>query len=557
MNRSILSKSIKLKLFKIGFIQIFLGLLEMVNLLLIYKIIVYSITAIQANQSNISVNLGDSFQFRISLLNLLLSLLTYLIIKLLISVLFVSIKNKILTNITKEISDELFVHFINMPFSRLNLINTSSLLQNIRGESVFLTRYLTALTLVFYESITVIVLILFLIYVDFSLTIFITGLLLLLGIVFFLFTRKKLIFWGGLRHKIETKLTNQIIETFDGMREVIIYGKRQLFTMFFKKANSEKFEVEKNNLTLTEISIFFFEFFIGFAIFSVIGYFSFFEKPKYDLNTLIFFPLAAYRILPGLNRIMNSFQALSFNRKSVYNINAILQEKYIDSTFENETLKKIDKISLIDVTFSYDSTKQLFKNFSFNIHKNSILGVQGPSGSGKSTFIDLISGLLSPSSGIIMADEINIATVATSYQKLVGYVGQSPYMIEGSLIDNISFERDSTIDESLMLSCCLSANIDFVALNIQALRDFWIIDKGTNLSGGQRQRIALARALYKKPEILILDEFTSALDIENEKILLNSVKRISKDKIVVIVSHKSSTLGICNTLLNFSKSMSL
>jgi ABC-type bacteriocin/lantibiotic exporter with double-glycine peptidase domain len=126
-------------------------------------------------------------------------------------------------------------------------------------------------------------------------------------------------------------------------------------------------------------------------------------------------------------------------------------------------------------------------------------------------------------------------------------------MLQGSLIDNILFEDEFNINEDLLLECCINANIDFVKLNLQSMRDFKITDKGTNISGGQRQRIALARALYKRPEILILDEFTSALDNHNEEVLLNSIRKISDRKIIVIVSHKNSTLEVCNKLLKINK----
>ena len=550
-----LFSNIKIKLIKVGFIQSFLGLLEMVNILIIYKIILYSINSIQSKDNIIFIYVGDFFKFEISLFRLLFFAFCYILFKLFISIILTSLKNKVLTSLTENISSEIFSSYINMDFSKLNLISTSVLLQNIRGESVFLTRYLSSLTLVFYESLTVLSLVIVLFYIDLNLTLFISGFLLFIGVVFLLSTRNRLVYWGSLRHKYETKLINQIVETFDGIREVIIYGKRNLFTNLFKKVNYEKFNTERKNLNLSELPAFFLEFSFGVSIFSLIVYFAIIEKLNYDFETLVVFPLAAYRILPGLNRILNSIQSINFNKKSVINTKAILDEGFVNSnnTQSNLNFGIIEKIVIEDVSFSYDSKNLVFNNLNLEINKGTILGIHGASGTGKSTFIDLLSGLLTPDFGFIKVNEINILRSISSYQKLIGYVGQTPYMLNGSLIDNILFEDEFNINENLLLECCINANIDFVELNLQSMRDFKITDKGTNISGGQRQRIALARALYKKPEILILDEFTSALDDHNEEVLLNSVRRISDRKIIIIVSHKNSTLKICNKLLKINK----
>jgi ATP-binding cassette subfamily C protein len=547
--------NIKIKLYKIGFIQVFLGFMEMVNILIIYKIILYSINSIQTNQKIINISIGNFYKLEISLFKLLFFAFCYILFKLFISIILTSFKNKALTTLTEDISSEIFISYINMDFSKLNLINTSVLLQNIRGESVFLTRYLSSLTLVFYESVTVLSLVIVLFFIDINLSLFITILLLIIGIVFLLSTKKRLVHWGSLRHKYETKLINQIIETFDGIREVIIYGKRILFTKLFKKVNHEKFNTERKNLNLSELPAFFLEFSFGVSIFSLIVYFAIIENLNYNFETLVVFPLAAYRILPGLNRILSSIQNINFNKKSVKNIKALLDDGFVNyrNTQKNIEFGTIEKIKIENVSFSYDSNNFVFNNLNLEIKTNTILGIHGASGTGKSTFIDLLSGLLTPDSGSIKVNGMNISNNISSYQSLIGYVGQTPYMLQGSLIDNILFEDEFNINENLLLECCIKANIDFVELNLQAMRNFKITDKGTNISGGQRQRIALARALYKKPEILILDEFTSALDNHNEEVLLNSIRKISDRKIIIIVSHKNSTLEICNELLKINK----
>lgn len=554
MNRDIFYSSIKNKLIKIAFVQIFLGLSEMINILIIYKLIVYSLESIQNDNSYVLIKIGDYLDFNTSLFSLLLFFLCYLTIKFIITIFFTVFKNNTITTITRDISDEIFFQYINSSFKKINELSTSKILQNIRGESVFLTRYLSAIVLVFYEFITVLSLIIVLFYIDVSLTLFTTLLISFCGIIFILLIKDKLIHWGAMRYKYETKLINQIIETFDGIREVIIYGKRVLFNDFFKKVNFEKFKIEAKNLNFSETPRFFLEFLFGFAILGLIFYFSKIDMEDYDYESLIVFALAAYRILPGVNRILSSIQSINYNKKSIQKIRSILKEEFVShETIKENFIDKVEKIKLENVTFSHDSEHYIFKNLNKEIKLNSILGLYGPSGSGKSTFIDLVSGLIMPDLGHVKVNEINISNNISSYQMLISYVSQSPHMLNGSLIDNILFENENHFNENLLIDCCKKANIDFVEMNIKSLRKFHINEGGTNISGGQKQRIAIARALYKKPQILILDEFTSALDNENEELLLETIKKISNGKIIIIVSHKKSTLKICDELVELNK----
>ena len=554
MNRKVFYSSIKYRLIKVALVQVFLGLMEMVNVLIIYKIISYSIYSIQNNQEIILIEIGEFYEFNITFIILLISAFLYVIIKFIISVIFTVFKNNSITSITESISNEVFSTYINMSFKKLNAISTSSILQNIRGESVFLTRYLSSIILVFYESFTVIGLAILLFYIDVTLTLFVSVLILMFGTVFILLVKDKLIRWGALRHKYETKLINQIMQTFDGIREVIVYGKKTLFTNFFKKVNYKKFNIEAKNLNYGEAPRFFLEFLFGASIFILLYYFSKIEIKTYNFESLIIFALAAYRILPGVNRILNSIQSINYNKKSVEKIKNILNEKLIINKKQKKPLiNQIKKINFENVFFSHDSKTQIFKNLNKEININSIFGLHGPSGSGKSTFIDLVSGLIFPDSGLIKVNGKNITHDIHSYQQLISYVSQSPYMLNGSLIENVIFENENHINEKFLIDCCVSANIDFVKMNIKEMRSFKINEGGTNISGGQKQRIAIARALYKKPQILILDEFTSALDDENEELLLETIEKISNGKIIIIVSHKKSTLKICNELVELKK----
>ena len=172
------------------------------------------------------------------------------------------------------------------------------------------------------------------------------------------------------------------MQTFDGIREVIVYGKKTLFTNFFKKVNYKKFNIEANNLNYGEAPRFFLEFLFGASIFILLYYFSKIEIKTYNFESLIIFALAAYRILPGVNRILNSIQSINYNKKSVEKIKNILNEKLIINKKQKKPLiNQIKKINFENVFFSHDSKTQIFKNLNKEININSIFGLHGPSGS--------------------------------------------------------------------------------------------------------------------------------------------------------------------------------
>ena len=177
------------------------------------------------------------------------------------------------------------------------------------------------------------------------------------------------------------------------------------------------------------------------------------------------------------------------------------------------------------------------------------IGIFGESGSGKSTFIDIFSGLIKPNAGEILKDNISIYNDLSSWQSLLGYVPQKPYIIDSTIKNNITFKLDSSSVDDEKLFKILS--LVELKEHISTLKDGVneeIGENGTKMSGGQLQRIALARALYKTPKILILDESTNALDNITENKVLENLNSSNLFDILIIISHKASSLKFCNKI---------
>ena len=203
-----------------------------------------------------------------------------------------------------------------------------------------------------------------------------------------------------------------------------------------------------------------------------------------------------------------------------------------------------------DVNFKYkNSKKSILNKINFEIKPKDIFGILGESGAGKSTIIDLIIGLLKPTNGKILLDGKDLSLHKVSWQKLIGYVPQNIYLSDESIRENISFNRETSDEETnKVITAMQKARIyDFVKSLPDGL-DTKVGERGVKLSGGQRQRIGIARALYGNPKILVLDEATNQLDEENEIAIIDTIQDI-KDVTVIIISHNKSALVNCNKII--------
>ena len=204
-------------------------------------------------------------------------------------------------------------------------------------------------------------------------------------------------------------------------------------------------------------------------------------------------------------------------------------------------------IQLKNIDFDYGNSKSIIKSVNIEIFKGSTIGIKGSSGSGKSTLIDILTGLLDPKKGQVLVDGEDISKNLISWKEQIGYVPQEIFLLDDTIKNNIAFGveekfiNDDLIKESLN-KAGLKEFINELPHGVQTTTG----ERGARLSGGQSQRIAIARALYNKPSILILDEATNSLDIPNENKILDTIKTNLADITVIIVSHRTNTFKICD-----------
>jgi ABC-type multidrug transport system fused ATPase/permease subunit len=275
------------------------------------------------------------------------------------------------------------------------------------------------------------------------------------------------------------------------------------------------------------------------------------------LPTLGVVAMGAYRVLPEAQ------QAYSFASTMSSTLHVLSRVQRIGDTLSGAAYSVAperpvsfkEMISFENVAFQYPNTDQpVLQGLNLSIYHHQSVGISGPSGSGKSTFVDLLLGLHSPTEGSILIDgqKLNEAS-HSSWRSLVAYVPQDVHLFDDSVAANIAIGvAEEDVDTDLLREAARAAQLlKFIDQELPQGFNTVIGERGARLSGGQRQRLGLARALYRRPEVLILDEATSALDIETETMVMDALRQLHGKLTMVVIAHRTDTLKMCDTRLEF------
>ena len=370
--------------------------------------------------------------------------------------------------------------------------------------------------------------------------------------LYFKIIAPKLKNYGSSRLESEENVIKYCKLGFQNIKELKIFSKELFFFNIFKK-----------NTRNSEDSNFFYNFSaqfprIGIEIFSVFGiclliiFMVFYDfKSEKIISLLAFFGVAIFRMIPSINRLMFSYQTIRYNKKT---LNVIYEEIY---KLKNQNLSFnkfqkefnfLSKISYKNISFNYANKSSLIENGSFIINKGDLVGITGDSGSGKSTLLDIMIGLLKPVKGEIYLDDKRIDT--NSWQNICGYVSQNLFFYNDTVAKNIAFgEPDENINNEQINNCIKICQLEnFLKENQEGIKTY-IGENGNRLSGGQRQRLAIARALYRNPKILFLDEATNALDAGLETKIIHSIQDFYSSMTIVLVSHNKKLITMCNNVI--------
>ena len=355
-------------------------------------------------------------------------------------------------------------------------------------------------------------------------------------------------------------------ECLNGFRDMILDGSEDIHLLKYHKTISQIRMITAQNAFMQSSPKFAIEA-IGYVSLSITTIFLAINGS--DLVSVLpllgAFALAAQTMLPNLQQIYSCWGSLNSSFSSLQKVINLLDQSDVfcskqTTEFVTSPVAGIFRSALVfkNVSFQYTSLlPDVLSDLSFDINKGDYIGIAGLSGSGKSTLVDILMGLLEPSTGAISIDGTILGSddlPLSTWRKVVSHVPQHLFIIDSTLAENILFGAKSTVlDTSLLAKSISIAQLDALIEELPEGLDTQLGEGGIRLSGGQRQRIGIARAIYRSESFLVLDEATSALDSITESKVLSGIKNLGMGLTIVMITHRMMTLRNCNKILVLDK----
>jgi ABC-type bacteriocin/lantibiotic exporter with double-glycine peptidase domain len=352
----------------------------------------------------------------------------------------------------------------------------------------------------------------------------------------------------------ETERIKTVQEGLGGVRDVILDQVQHVFLATFRHVSLTLNDSRSVNQVIAVSPRFVLETF-GLALIAVLALIMT-DTPEGlagALPVLGALALGAQKLLPLLQKVYQAWAQAAGNKKIVDEVVASLDLEVPPEVLlpRAPALPFRSSVSLRGVDFAYGEGALTLKQIDLDIPKGSHLGIVGTTGSGKSTLVDLLLGLLAPTRGVVEVDSVPlVGDVRQAWQRNVAHVPQAIFLADSTIGENIAFGLSPPeIDRELIRDIAARVQLlDFIDSLPDGL-DTTVGERGVRLSGGQRQRIGIARALYKKADVLVLDEATSALDGDTEKSIMSAIESLRSQLTIITIAHRETTLTSCDQII--------
>jgi ABC-type multidrug transport system fused ATPase/permease subunit len=460
-------------------------------------------------------------------------------------------------NIEASLKDTVFSNYIKMEYENVLHLKTSKLINDININIRLLTHdFIIPFLLIVTESLILLSVLLFLLWyspIVFVMLFFFA----LFAIVFFSFFLGRVIkIYGKKKEEAEYLSTKLVQHSIGSLKISKLYNLQEKLINKFTLSSYQSAKYLSRFLALNLQSRYLLELFGFFTILFLTFYFKILGINTFELiSTIGLFAAAGFRFIPSINRIIIAMQQIKFSSSIRDSIGQIKEQINNDPNKKIENLEQInfgefEKIEFKNICFKFKGSDNfILKDLGFVIQKNETIGIMGISGVGKTTFLDIFTGLLNPSSGKIFINNKEMMLNNLYWRNIIAYVPQNTYLFEGTLLENIIFDTDlKNLNLEFINNIIKISKLENLVASSPLGIYMLVGEKGLQLSGGQIQKIGFARALFRNPEILILDEPTSSLDNETEDLMINYLNSF-KNKTKLIVSHKESALKYCSKIL--------
>jgi ATP-binding cassette, subfamily B, bacterial PglK len=476
-------------------------------------------------------------------------------IKSFFTIVLIWFQSKFVFNLQASLSNRLFHVYLFQPWKFYLNRNSSELVRNLTSEIEVFTNngLMSSLTLIKELFVVFGILILMFIFEPQG-----TLILVAFSIFFITFTnlisKKGMTRWGKERQFFENERNKHLLQGLGGAKDIKIYGKEYRFIEWYQENNNHNSRINKNQTVVSQLPKIFLEFTVVLILSILVIFMINDGRTNIELiQVLGLYSVAAFRLIPSINMIMNCIHGLFFGIPAIKTLGeefALLGNELERIGGSKEKITFNSSIELNNVSFSYATSKiKTINDLSLIIYPNQFIGIVGHSGAGKSTFIDIILGLHELDSGEVLVDGKNINDNTSSWRSLIGYVPQTIFLTDDTLKNNIAFgENENEIDLHLLGQAIELSGLNNYINELPKKLETKVGERGINISGGQRQRVGIARALYRNPSILVFDEATSSLDIETESLIMETITKLLSKKTILMVTHKASLLNSCDVV---------
>lgn len=556
---SLLNSRQKLFFILIIFLTLIITILEMSSILLIFPIVANFFGESLDNKSFTNF-FFDKFEIFSGLENIIILFIILYSVRLILLLLLNYLNQFFIFSIYKNFLDRVFNSYLKKPLLFHKMKNSSEIVRNLVNNvgdiAVGITTNLSSLIL---ESIMLLGLIIILLIHQPLSSLAILASIIVLAL-FISQMMKKIAYRLSLkRQKEDFKFIKIITESFKGIKEIKIFLAENKIFNFFEKISKNLSHLNLNINFLNQSPRHILEYILLISVLIYLWYLNYIDFTDTEIiGNLAVMGFILIRSIPIINKLVTSKINLSVSSTS---LEILYDEILANINFDKKKLESVDDkklkfnnvLELKNISFKYpDRKEEILKDINISIKKGDTIGFVGESGAGKTTLVEIIMGLLEPSSGKIMIDDeylLNKFNKKQWYQN-ISYVPQSIFLNDDTIRNNIifsemnpKFENHKKIYETIVLS-----GLKNFVESLEKQLETGIGEMGDSVSGGQKQRLGIARALYKEHQLLVLDEPTSALDEITETNFFNVIKKLSKRKTILIISHSRKNLKFCDKI---------